>query len=208
MDPGTRARIFEPFFTTKAQGKGTGLGLSTAYGIIAQSGGAICVDSAPSAGTVFSVYLPEAVGELPEEELDSPEYEAEGQTAGTILLVEDEEIVRELTREMLELAGVAVLAADDPAEALAVCREFDGPIDVLLTDIVMPGMSGRELADRLRELRPELEIVYTSGYSDDVIAARGTLEPDTGFLAKPFTCADLSAAIHEALGKKERPICR
>jgi CheY-like chemotaxis protein len=208
MDAATCARVFEPFFTTKEQGKGTGLGLSTAHGIVAQSGGSISVSSSPGVGAVFTVYLPATVGE----------FESEGPTvaplfrpavagpnpSGTVLLVEDEEMVRELTRAMLERAGMSVLIAGDPYDALVVCSEHRGPIDVLFTDIVMPGMSGRVLAERARAMRPELEVVYTSGYSDDVISARGPFEPGTSFLAKPFTSEALLATIREALDKKER----
>jgi len=124
--------------------------------------------------------------------------------SGTVLLVEDEEMVRELTRAMLERAGMSVLIAGDPYDALVVCSEHRGPIDVLFTDIVMPGMSGRVLAERARAMRPELEVVYTSGYSDDVISARGPFEPGTSFLAKPFTSEALLTTIREALDKKER----
>ena len=208
MDAATCARVFEPFFTTKEQGKGTGLGLSTAHGIVAQSGGSISVSSSPGVGTVFTVYLPATVGE----------FESAGPTvaplfrpavagpnpSGTVLLVEDEEMVRELTRAMLERAGMSVLIAGDPYDALVVCSEHRGPIDVLFTDIVMPGMSGRALAERARAMRPELEVVYTSGYSDDVISARGPFDPGTSFLAKPFTSEALLATIREALDKKER----
>ena len=208
MDAATCARVFEPFFTTKEQGKGTGLGLSTAHGIVAQSGGSISVSSSPGVGAVFTVYLPATVGEF---ESAGPTVAplfrpavAGSNPSGTILLVEDEEMVRELTRAMLERAGMSVLIAGDPYDALVVCSEHRGPIDVLFTDIVMPGMSGRVLAERARAMRPELEVVYTSGYSDDVISARGPFEPGTSFLAKPFTSEALLATIREALDKKER----
>jgi PAS domain S-box-containing protein len=211
MDAATSARVFEPFFTTKEQGKGTGLGLSTAHGIVAQSGGSISVSSSPGIGTVFTVYLPATVGEFesaaPTAPAVAPVFRpavAVANPSGTVLLVEDEEMVRELTRAMLERAGMSVLIAGDPYDALVLCSEHRGPIDVLFTDIVMPGMSGRVLAERARAMRPELEVVYTSGYSDDVISARGPFEPGTSFLAKPFTSEALLATIREALDKKER----
>jgi CheY-like chemotaxis protein len=201
MDAKTRAQVFEPFFTTKEQGKGTGLGLSTAYGIIAQSGGAICVDSTPGRGTVFWVYLPAAEGEIPDAEGARPDRDGRKAVAGTILLVEDEKIVRELTHELLELAGLEVVAAGDPVDALALCADYPGQIDVLLTDVVMPVLSGPELAERVRELRPGIEVVYMSGYSDDLLVERGGEELHSGFLQKPFTGAALMGAIRDALAR-------
>jgi two-component system cell cycle sensor histidine kinase/response regulator CckA len=209
MDASTCARVFEPFFTTKDQGKGTGLGLATAHGIVAQSGGSISVASTPGVGSVFTVYLP-ATEDAFESLIPAAEpslhrdVAAAPDPSGTVLLVEDEDMVRELTRALLERAGVAVLIASDPHKALAVCREYRGWIDILLTDVVMPGMSGHALAEQARVLRPELEVIYTSGYSDDVVSARGSLEPGTSFLAKPFTSQELLTAIRAALEKKER----
>jgi PAS domain S-box-containing protein len=206
MDADTCARVFEPFFTTKEPGKGTGLGLSTAYGIVAQSGGTVSVESELGMGSSFGVHLPAAEGDVPEPVApgDGRDDRPVSSASGTILLVEDEDMVRRLTHEMLERAGVAVLTASTPDEALVVCGAHAGRIDVLLTDVVMPGMSGHALAQRIREFRPELRIVYTSGYSDDVIAARGMLEPGTRFLPKPFTSAELVTTIHAALEPQER----
>ena len=179
-----QAQIFEPFFTTKEQGKGTGLGLATVYGIVKQSGGYIEVDSEPGQGTAFRIYLPR---------LDA------AAATETILLVEDEEGVRELARDILRASGYTVLEARNGAEALLLCERHQGPLDMLLTDVVMPRMSGRELAERLAPLRPELSVLYMSGYTDDAVIRHGVLAAGTAFLQKPFTPAALVQRVRETL---------
>ena len=185
MDTRTMERIFEPFFTTKAQGKGTGLGLATVHGIIKQSEGHIWVYSEPGQGTVFRAYLPR-VEEIfqPDEAESLPPISALGQE--TILLVEDEEMVRVLAQDVLSLNGYQVLSADS-ITAEAICRAHKGVIDLLLTDVVMPVISGRELAEKLVVLRPQMKVLYMSGYTDKIIVHHGVLNPGIAFLQKPFT---------------------
>ncbi len=202
MDAETRSHIFEPFFTTKGAGKGTGLGLSTVYGIVKQSGGTIWVESAPGRGTTFEIYLPlveeaTANGEL-HPALPPP---TPGGTE-TILVVEDEMSVRKLAAEFLGSNGYRVLEAQDGAEALQVCEEHRAPIHLLLTDVVMPGMSGRELAVRLVGARPEMKVIYVSGYTDDAIVQHGVREEGTVFLQKPFSLDALARTVREALDSK------
>ncbi|MCH8948133.1 MAG: PAS domain S-box protein, partial [Acidobacteria bacterium] len=202
MDAETRSHIFEPFFTTKGAGKGTGLGLSTVYGIVKQSGGTIWVESAPGRGTTFEIYLPlveetAANGEL-HRALPAP---TPGGTE-TILVVEDEMSVRKLAAEFLGSNGYRVLEAQDGAEALQVCEEHRAPIHLLLTDVVMPGMSGRELAVRLVGARPEMKVIYVSGYTDDAIVQHGVREEGTVFLQKPFSLDALARTVREALDSK------
>jgi nitrogen-specific signal transduction histidine kinase/FixJ family two-component response regulator len=199
MDAETQAHIFEPFFTTKEKGKGTGLGLSTVYGIIKQSGGNIWVYSEPARGTTFKIYLPrvdQAVelitpGELGVEELS--------QGSETILLVEDEEAVRSLAREVLECRGYHVLEAKGAIEALQVGEQHKERIHLLLTDVVMPQMSGRELAEHLAPLRPETKVLYMSGYADNAVVHHGLLDPGTALLQKPFTADALARKLREVL---------
>ena len=202
MDAETRSHIFEPFFTTKGAGKGTGLGLSTVYGIVKQSGGTIWVESAPGRGTTFEIYLPlveetAASGEL-HRALPAP---TPGGTE-TILVVEDEMSVRKLAAEFLGSNGYRVLEAQDGAEALQVCEEHRAPIHLLMTDVVMPGMSGRELAVRLTGARPEMKVIYVSGYTDDAIVQHGVREEGTVFLQKPFSLDALARTVREALDSK------
>jgi CheY-like chemotaxis protein len=198
IDELVRSHIFEPFFTTKAQGLGSGLGLSSVYGIVTQSGGTIQVDSSPGQGTAFTIHLPRlqdaaAVVSAP------PVEEAPRGGAETILVVEDQAELRSLICEVLGDAGHTVLAAANGLEALARAESHAGPVHLLLTDVVMPGMNGRELAERLTALRPELRVLFVSGYARDVIAKRGVLEERVDLLEKPFSRANLLRRVRRAL---------
>jgi CheY-like chemotaxis protein len=186
MDEETRQHIFEPFFTTKEPGKGTGLGLSTVYGIVKQSSGHVWVYSEPGKGTTFKVYLPRVEEGAQYYREQEPAAEVPRGTE-TILLVEDAEMVRNLTREVLENCGYDVIEASNGKRALSICKNRTEPIDLLLTDVVMPEMSGRELADRLVGLHPEMQVLYMSGYTQDAIVHRGTLDEGTNFIQKPFS---------------------
>jgi two-component system, cell cycle sensor histidine kinase and response regulator CckA len=198
MDSETQSRIFEPFFTTKEKGKGTGLGLSTVYGIVKQSGGYIFADSGVGRGTRFRIYLPRV-----DDPAESPGTQHTAQVPGggseTVLLVEDEESVRQLVRDTLEARGYKVLEAENGEAGLQTAKEFAGTIDVIITDVVMPGMSGRELAQRVTEARPETKVLYLSGYTEEAIAHEGALDPGTAFLQKPFTLQVLSRKVREVL---------
>ncbi|HXT72949.1 MAG TPA: ATP-binding protein [Candidatus Angelobacter sp.] len=197
MSAELQSHIFEPFFTTKEQGKGTGLGLATVYGVIKQSGGYIWVESEVGKGASFKVYLPRV-----EEVRDVvPERRTFGrrQRSHTILLVEDEHSLRKLTRNTLQQAGHMVLEAGDASEALEVAKRTESPIDLLLTDVVMPGMSGRALADELTTLRPGIKVIYMSGYTDGDVATHGVLQSGISFLRKPFTGDALIARVDEVL---------
>ena len=197
MDEDTKARIFEPFFTTKEAGKGTGLGLPTVYGIVKQSGGFIWVYSEPGHGTTFKIHLPR-VDQAPERLSPRPGQAAAGQGTETVLLVEDEDALRALLREVLESLGYRVLEAGLGAEALRIAREHRGPIHVLLTDLVMPQMTGRELADRLSCLRPDLKVLFMSGYGVGA-APRQEIPPDGAYIEKPFTADAMGGAIRALL---------
>jgi CheY-like chemotaxis protein len=198
MSAEIQARIFEPFFTTKDKGRGTGLGLSMVYGIVKQHGGYIGVQSEEGRGTTFEIYLPSAIiGDEGRAE-QAPE-RGESRGSETILLVEDEADVRELTREILEMAGYTVLEAARGDEALRQCRDSAGPIELLLTDVVMPQMSGPELARQIVALRPSTKVVYMSGYTDDALGHHGVLDPDIILLPKPFTPESLMQHVRRAL---------
>jgi two-component system cell cycle sensor histidine kinase/response regulator CckA len=197
MDKETQSRIFEPFFTTKERGKGTGLGLSTVFGIVHQSGGSIWVDSEPGVGTSFKVYLPPSERELEAVRKLAPAPILTG--TETILLIEDEEHVRAVSRAILARSGYNVVDVNNPAEAIGVCGKPSKPIHLVLTDIVMPKMSGPELAKQLRILRPEIKVLYMSGYTDDTIIRHGMLDPTTAFLQKPFTPEDLLRKVRDVL---------
>jgi two-component system cell cycle sensor histidine kinase/response regulator CckA len=202
MDDATQSRIFEPFYTTKEVGKGTGLGLSTVYGIVKQSGGNILVESKLGQGTAFKIYLPRVdaaahqftrVTEIPEL-LSGTE---------TILLIEDEEVLRQLATEVLKEYGYRVLAAPNGGSALLICEQHSGPIELLLTDVVMPEMGGREASTRLVKLRPAMKILFMSGYTDAAIVHHGVLDDDTNFIQKPFNATDLARKVREVLDEKK-----
>jgi two-component system cell cycle sensor histidine kinase/response regulator CckA len=198
MDAALQSHIFEPFFTTKEKGKGTGLGLATAYGVIKQSGGYIWVDSEVGKGTTFRIYLPQvsAVAEAAPEVKAAPKVASERRT---ILIVEDERSLRKLTRKTLSDAGHNVFEAGDASEALEVSRKTKDTIDLLLTDVIMPGMSGKKLADVLIAERPGIGVLYMSGYTDGEIATHGILDEGTAILRKPFTRDELMRRVEDAL---------
>jgi two-component system cell cycle sensor histidine kinase/response regulator CckA len=197
MDAETQARIFEPFFTTKEHGQGTGLGLATVYGIVEQNGGHITVESEPGEGTTFRIYVPRTA-----ESVQGEQNAAAAASPGseTVLLVEDEEIVRRLIQQVLQMHGYSVLEAARGEEALEWCAAPQS-IDLLLTDVVMPGMSGRELAERAALVRPEMKVLFMSGYTDDVVVRHGVLDADIAFIQKPFTPAALTQKVREVLGQ-------
>jgi PAS domain S-box-containing protein len=199
MDAATRERVFEPFFSTKSKNRGTGLGLATVYGIVRQSGGHIFVDSQPGRGTRFRILLPPAERPV-ESEIQAVARESLSTGAGeTVLIVEDELQVLKLASRMLKRQGYTIIEARDGLEAETLSRTYEGRIDLLLTDVVMPGRSGRETAERLLEQRPGLRVCYMSGYTDETIARRGVLAPGQHFLEKPFSAKKLTAAVRRAL---------
>ena len=199
MTAEVQAHIFEPFFTTKEVGKGTGLGLATVYGIAKQSGGHITVHSEPGQGAVFKLYLPR-VEEAPGTAEPARPTEITRRGSETVLLVEDDEPLRTLAREILSIQGYTVLDAISPSEALRLADVHPGPIHLLVTDVVMPQMNGRQVADHLLAARPGLKVLFMSGYTDAAIVEHGVLEPGTHFLQKPFTPDGLSRKVREALG--------
>jgi CheY-like chemotaxis protein len=198
MDPQTIANIFEPFFTTKEKGKGTGLGLATVYGIVRQSGGYILVSSAPGNGATFHLYFPR-IEESASEPTALPASPSDACGQETVLLVEDSEVVRELVREILERKGYVVLEASRGTDAILVCTGHEGAIHLILTDVVMPGMSGSELCARLTPLYPGVKVLYMSGYTDDAIVHRGILDPGTAYIQKPFSPDALARKVREVL---------
>jgi two-component system cell cycle sensor histidine kinase/response regulator CckA len=193
-----RPRIFDPFFTTKGHGKGTGLGLATVYGIVKQSHGAIWVYSEPGEGTSFKIYLPRAEG-LPMPAPPPRLASRRPASAATVLVVEDAEPVRQALKRILARQGYRVLEAGHGAEALEICRQHQGSIALMITDIIMPGMGARELANRAVAMRPDLRVLYMSGYTDDAIVHDGVLDPGTPFLEKPFTAEGVLSKIDELL---------
>ncbi len=200
MDADTQAHIFEPFFTTKEKGKGTGLGLATVYGVVKQSGGYVWVYSELGKGTAFKIYLPR-VDETPETERDRKRMEELPRGSGAILLAEDEKEVREVAREFLGMSGYTVIEAKDGVEAIEIATSHKGTIDLLLTDMVMPGMNGRELAASLTSMRPSLKVIFMSGYTEYASVRNEKLERDKVLLQKPFTRAVLVQAVRDVLAK-------
>ena len=199
MEESVRQHIFEPFFTTKATGAGTGLGLATAYGIVRQSEGWVWVYSEPGKGTSFKVYLPRVDSRVPEKEETQP-VRRPYQGTETVLLVEDQADVRGLAKEVLAGHGYLVLEAGNGAEALEAAARHPGPIHLLLTDVVMPGMNGGELSSQLVALRPETRVLFMSGYAENVIVHKGILKPDIAYLAKPLSPDELASKVRELLG--------
>jgi PAS domain S-box-containing protein len=201
MDRETLTNIFEPFFTTKERGKGTGLGLATVYGVVKQNDGVINVYSEPGEGTTFKIYLPRYSGKTAHAPAEAP---AESATGGpeTVLLVEDEPMLLELAQTMLQELGYAVLAAATPGQAIRLAEEHAGEIHLLMTDVVMPEMNGRDLAKRLLSLYPNLKRLFMSGYTANVIAHHGILEEGVHFIQKPFSMKDLATKVREALGQE------
>ena len=198
MDEETMSHIFEPFFTTKGPGKGTGLGLATVYGIVRQTGGGISVESEPGKGSIFRIYLPQVSAPVDfTKSLPTPVEKSEN--FETVLVVEDEDIVRELVCEVLEEQGYNVICARDGLEALSVAQQFDGMIHLLVTDVIMPHMNGHELAGKLSSLRPDMKVLYVSGYSDNDIGDHGVLDPRFELLQKPFTPQTLARKIRDVI---------
>ena len=200
MPPEVKARVFEPFYTTKEKGKGTGLGLSTVYGIVKQSGGNIWVYSEVRRGATFKVYLPRVDEPLEEEKERLRERELP-RGAEMVLVAEDQEDVRDLVVQILKGQGYEVLVAADGVEALTICQKYAGMIHLLITDVVMPRMGGRELADQLFHLYPGIKVLYMSGYTDDAIVRHGVLEAELNFIQKPFSLEALARKVREVLDK-------
>ena len=200
MDVPTQARIFDPFFTTKEAGKGTGLGLSTVYGIVEQSGGHIAVESAPGQGATFTIFMPRhtgpglaATGQVPADRRRLPG------GSETLLLVEDEAAVRSSSRRLFERHGYTVIEARHGADALRIMEQLGRPVDLVVTDLVMPEMGGREMVERLRTRHPAIKVLFMSGYSERAVTSDGIMPPDTGFVEKPFTVEQLMRRTREIL---------
>ncbi|MFO0629600.1 MAG: PAS domain S-box protein [Polyangiales bacterium] len=200
MDESVITHLFEPFFTTKGVGQGTGLGLATVYGIVKQNGGHIEVHSAPGAGSTFRIYLPAVTAEAAPA-TDAPSIAPPPRGDGTVLLVEDEPAVMRVTHRFLERLGYHVIAADSPTEALRLAAAHDGGIDLLLTDVIMPELSGGDLARHVRALHPEVRVIFMSGYTADELAPHGVLAPGVDFLQKPFAFHDFAARVHARLSQ-------
>jgi two-component system cell cycle sensor histidine kinase/response regulator CckA len=198
MDAATQSRVFEPFFTTKEPGRGTGLGLATVQGIMQQCGGSVWVESAPGAGAAFHVIFPSVLNGSVAHEM--PETSAAPQRGTeTVLIAEDDPAVRELMSSLLAANGYSVLLASNGAEALAVASATDEPIQLIVTDVVMPSLGGRALVDRLRATRPNIRVLYATGYVGDEVVRRGGLDPSANLLHKPFTAEQLLTAVRRSL---------
>jgi CheY-like chemotaxis protein len=198
MDEETSKHIFEPFFTTKGPSRGSGLGLATVYGIVKQSQGWIGLSTRPGKGTAFEIYLPRITADIANDP-DADDSRADLCGSETVLVVEDQDEVRGLTTKVLTDYGYRVFEAADGAKALALVKGFSGLIDLLLTDVVLPGMNGRELAECIRKLLPTVKVLYTSGYSQNLIANRGVLYGDVAYIAKPYTPDGLATKVREVL---------
>lgn len=203
MDTETKSNIFEPFFTTKGNGKGTGLGLATVYGIVKQNGGTINVYSEPGSGTSFKIYLPRYIGEENKIVDEKAGEIAQGQ-GEVVLLVEDEPAILELGQKMISRLGYTVIGLDSPAAAQKLVEAGETPIDLLITDVVLPGMNGRDLAEKLLAQRPQMKVVFMSGYTADVISDRGVLNEGVDFIQKPFTQRAMAEKIHTVLSGRKR----
>ncbi len=201
MDSATQVRVFEPFFTTKEQGKGTGLGLAVCYGIVRQANGHLWVYSERGRGTTFKVLLPRATVEQEAGETSKPPEQLSSGGSETVLIVEDEPVVRRLTARALAERGYHVLEAEDGESALAIARQHQGDLQLLVTDVVMPGMNGKELADRLTADRPDLRVLYISGYAEHAVVRQGVLVEGIAFLSKPFDLSELARTVREVLNK-------
>jgi CheY-like chemotaxis protein len=201
MDAPTRARAFEPFFTTKALGKGTGLGLSTVYGIVKQSGGWVWLYSEPNKGTTIKLYFPRSA-EVVEPVAGGGPRPPSVQGEAVVLLVEDDPQVRLLVKTILTGAGYTVLTASSPLEALETCEHYAGPIHLLLTDVVMPHMNGRQLAEKVTQSRPNARVMFVSGYTENTVIHRGELDEGVNFLSKPITANRLLATVASVLTRQ------
>jgi two-component system cell cycle sensor histidine kinase/response regulator CckA len=207
MDRDTLGHVFEPFFTTKPAGAGTGLGLATVYGIVKQSGGFVWAESNPGAGTTVSVSLPLLDRPVPAEEVvETHQPRAEPRVGGTVLIVEDEEGVRELARRVLEVEGYQVVEARRGSEAVFALEQFGPDINLVISDVILPDMAATELDRKMVTRRPDLPILYMSGYSRTEVLERGLVPPERPFIQKPFTAADLTNAVGREIERKSRPV--
>jgi two-component system cell cycle sensor histidine kinase/response regulator CckA len=198
MDDATKARIFEPFFTTKGKDRGTGMGLSTVYGIVKQCGGTVTVESQPGRGTTFKIFLPRARDALLPRQIDAPP-EPVPCGSETALVVDDESSVRQVVSAILRVRGYTILEAGSGREALEACQRHAGTIDLIISDVIMPEMSGQELADRVAALHPRIKLLLMSGYAGEQLRARGSRHREPAFLHKPFTSDALARKVRQVL---------